>query len=174
MTSVLIIVEMTSGYSLILPLMIANMTAYVLARHYRPTPIYEALLEQDGIHLRDRAVLDTLEELEIEQIVRPRDATFVSFSPASRARELLAATGAHLRQVAFPVLDADARLVGLLYAEDLADPARRSPSSSSWSMRPTSCARRRACATTRTCARPSSSCATRGCARCPSSTRAAG
>ncbi len=120
MTSVLIIVEMTSGYSLILPLMIANMTAYVLARHYRPTPIYEALLEQDGIHLRDRAVLDTLEELKIEQIVRPRDATFVSFSPASRARELLAATGAHLRQVAFPILDADARLVGLLYAEDLA------------------------------------------------------
>jgi CIC family chloride channel protein len=51
MTSVLIIFEMTGGYGLILPLMIANMTAFVLARYWRHTPVYEALLAQDGIHL---------------------------------------------------------------------------------------------------------------------------
>jgi len=51
MTSVLIIFEMTGGYSLILPLMIANMSAYALARHWRHIPIYEALLLQDGITL---------------------------------------------------------------------------------------------------------------------------
>jgi CIC family chloride channel protein len=50
-TSVLIIFEMTGGYGLVLPLMLANMTSYILARHFRPTPIYEALLEQDGISL---------------------------------------------------------------------------------------------------------------------------
>ncbi len=51
MTSVLIIFEMTGGYGLVLPLMIANMTAFALARYWRHTPIYEALLEQDGIFL---------------------------------------------------------------------------------------------------------------------------
>ncbi|GAC1355995.1 MAG: chloride channel protein [Herpetosiphon sp.] len=51
MTSVLIIFEMTGGYELILPLMIANMIAYGLARLLRPLPIYDALLEQDGIQL---------------------------------------------------------------------------------------------------------------------------
>jgi CIC family chloride channel protein len=51
MTSVLIIFEMTGGYGLILPLMIANMSAFALARHWRRTPIYDALLAQDGIHL---------------------------------------------------------------------------------------------------------------------------
>jgi len=51
MTSVLIIFEMTGGYGLVLPLMIANMSAFALARHWRHTPIYEALLEQDGIFL---------------------------------------------------------------------------------------------------------------------------
>jgi CIC family chloride channel protein len=51
MTSVLIIFEMTGGYGLILPLMIANMSAYALARHWRHVPIYEALLLQDGIVL---------------------------------------------------------------------------------------------------------------------------
>ena len=120
MTSVLIIVEMTSGYSLILPLMIANMTAYVLARHWRPEPIYEALLAQDGIHLRDRAVLDTLDELKLERLIRPRDETFVSFHPASSATALLAATWGEVNQRAFPVLDRDEKLVGLIYATDLA------------------------------------------------------
>ena len=42
---------MTSSYGLILPLMIANMLAYVIAHRFRPVPIYEALLEQDGVHL---------------------------------------------------------------------------------------------------------------------------
>jgi chloride channel protein, CIC family len=53
MTSVLIIFEMTGGYGLVLPLMIANMSAFALARHWRRTPVYEALLAQDGIDLRE-------------------------------------------------------------------------------------------------------------------------
>jgi CIC family chloride channel protein len=51
MTSILIVFEMTGGYGLVLPLMIANMTAFALARYWRETPIYEALLAQDGIEL---------------------------------------------------------------------------------------------------------------------------
>ena len=51
MTSVLIIFEMTGGYGLVLPLMIANMSSFALARHWRRTPVYDALLQQDGVHL---------------------------------------------------------------------------------------------------------------------------
>ena len=51
MTSVLIVFEMTGGYGLVLPLMIANMTAFALARYWRKVPVYEALLAQDGIVL---------------------------------------------------------------------------------------------------------------------------
>jgi chloride channel protein, CIC family len=51
MTSILIVFEMTGGYGLVLPLMIANMSAFALARHWRPIPVYEALLLQDGIEL---------------------------------------------------------------------------------------------------------------------------
>jgi CIC family chloride channel protein len=54
MTSVLIIFEMTGGYGLVLPMMIANMSAFALARYWRHTPVYEALLEQDGIYLDRR------------------------------------------------------------------------------------------------------------------------
>jgi CIC family chloride channel protein len=51
MTSVLIVFEMTGGYGLVLPLMIANMSAFALARRWRIVPVYDALLAQDGIHL---------------------------------------------------------------------------------------------------------------------------
>jgi len=51
MTSVLIIFEMTGGYGLVLPLMIANMSAFALARHWRRIPVYDALLAQDDIYL---------------------------------------------------------------------------------------------------------------------------
>lgn len=69
-TSVLIIFEMTGSYGLILPLMIANMTAYAVARHFRPVAIYDALLEQDGIHLphkRSGAVAHALEQLRVSE-----------------------------------------------------------------------------------------------------------
>ncbi len=66
MTSVLIIFEMTGGYGLILPLMIANMSAFVLARHWRRTPVYEALLAQDGIYLpHETRPLDPPEDTEL-------------------------------------------------------------------------------------------------------------
>ena len=51
MTSILIVFEMTGGYGLVVPLMIANMSAFALARHWRPMPVYDALLAQDGIYL---------------------------------------------------------------------------------------------------------------------------
>lgn len=50
-TSIIIIFEMTGNYALILPLMVANITSYAVASRLNPTPIYDALLLQDNIHL---------------------------------------------------------------------------------------------------------------------------
>ncbi len=51
MTSVFMIFEITQDYQILVPLMVANMLSFVIARRYQRTPIYHALLEQDGIHL---------------------------------------------------------------------------------------------------------------------------
>ena len=65
-TSVLIIFEMTGSYGLVLPLMVANMISYVIARRFRPLPIYEALLEQDGIVLPHATpAVHPLEQLQV-------------------------------------------------------------------------------------------------------------
>jgi CIC family chloride channel protein len=115
MTSVLIIIEMTSGYSLILPLMIANMTAYGLARHLRPTPIYDALLDQDGVHLRENAVVHALEGMRLEHVFRAGPAP-ITFQPTARARDLLLHAGA---QEVYPVVDASGAMAGLIKNEDI-------------------------------------------------------
>ena len=49
MTSVIMIFEVTRDYTIIVPLMIANMCSYVLAQKLQRLPIYEALSRQDGI-----------------------------------------------------------------------------------------------------------------------------
>ena len=51
MTSVLMIFEMTQDYSVIVPLMIANLVSLFVASGLQKEPIYEALAVQDGIHL---------------------------------------------------------------------------------------------------------------------------
>ena len=75
-TSVLIIFEMTGSYGLILPLMISNMTAFALARHFRPVPIYEALLHQDRIYLPRRGHLShALEQLRVGSAMTAKPVT---------------------------------------------------------------------------------------------------
>jgi len=51
-TSMLIIIELTQSYTLILPLMAGNLLAYAIAYKLRPIPVYDALLLQDGICLK--------------------------------------------------------------------------------------------------------------------------
>jgi chloride channel protein, CIC family len=51
MTSVLMIFEMTQDYSVIVPLMIANLVSLFVASKLQEEPIYEGLAIQDGIHL---------------------------------------------------------------------------------------------------------------------------
>lgn len=118
MTSVLIIVEMTSGYSLILPLMIANMTAYILARSFRHVPIYDALLAQDGIHLEENAVADSFEGVRIDSLMNLKQQ-FTTFLPATSAYEVKRQVAEADRQDVYPVLDKEGCLLGMITGEEL-------------------------------------------------------
>jgi CIC family chloride channel protein len=111
-TSVLIIFEMTGGYGLVLPLMIANMTAYALARRIRPTPIYDALLAQDGIHLPHgrTAASHVLEQLTVSTAMTQTLASLPAGDTVARAAELTRDLG----HSAYPVVEPDGRFVGVL------------------------------------------------------------
>jgi len=51
MTSVFMIFEITQDYQILVPLMVANLLSFIIARRFQPEPVYHALLHQDGIHL---------------------------------------------------------------------------------------------------------------------------
>src|SRR5205085_9654407 len=51
LTSVIMIFELTRDYTIIVPLMIANLIAFFISQKFQREPIYEALAHQDGMHL---------------------------------------------------------------------------------------------------------------------------
>ncbi len=51
LTSVIMIFEMTRDYTIIVPLMIANLISFYISYRLQKEPIYEALQHQDGLHL---------------------------------------------------------------------------------------------------------------------------
>ncbi len=117
-TSVLIIVEMTDGYSLILPLMIANMTAYVLARRWGGKAIYDALLEQDGIELDVARPPDALEAAPVDSVAVAPTLCY-QFTPATRAAEVKRIFEHSAHQRVFPVVDPEQRLLGIVTSEEI-------------------------------------------------------
>ncbi|MEZ5427733.1 MAG: chloride channel protein [Pyrinomonadaceae bacterium] len=111
-TSVIIIFEMTGAYSLILPLMVANTISYILAQRQRPKPIYEALLEQDGVTMphREKSNQKVLESIRVGQAM--------NINPISLNKDLTVGEAAKFAQgkdfSVFPVVDAKSRYVGII------------------------------------------------------------
>jgi CIC family chloride channel protein len=115
-TSIVIIFEMTNNYSMILPLMAANITSYAIARRISPMPIYDALLMQDGLHLphpqghplrqvRARAAMTR------EMVTLNHDSTV-----ADAQAQLVGREGPHQ---AYPLLDLEGRLLGMVETAEI-------------------------------------------------------
>jgi CIC family chloride channel protein len=115
-TSVLIIFEMTGAYGLVLPLMLANMTSYVIARRLRPTPIYEALLAQDGIVLpHDKPVAHPLEQLLVSNAMT---SDVISVQPSQTSSEAIALVSSTNFNT-LPVVDASGAVLGTVSVSQL-------------------------------------------------------
>jgi chloride channel protein, CIC family len=110
-TSVLIIFEMTGGYGLVLPLMISNTVAYLLARRFFREAIYEQLLHQDGLHLpNEQRVATTLSTLQVRDAMTTHLVTLSAEQSVHAARESVAPRPFTM----FPVIDANGVVVGVV------------------------------------------------------------
>jgi CIC family chloride channel protein len=111
-TSVLIIFEMTGSYGLVLPLMIASMISYSVARRWRPVPLYEALLLQDGVSLphRDLPTPHALEHLAVGRVMTREPYTIDASECAAVALDRVSG----LQFSSYPVVDGRGCLVGLV------------------------------------------------------------
>lgn len=115
-TSIIIIFEMTNNYSIILPLMVANITAYALATRLSPTPIYDALLLQDGIHL-PHTQRHALRQIHVRAAMTRDVITVKGSTKVAAAFEYVQALPHHYHS--YPVVDEAGALSGLFTFNDL-------------------------------------------------------
>jgi CIC family chloride channel protein len=114
LTSVIMIFEVTRDYTIIVPLMIANLLAYYVSSRLQEEPIYEALLHQDGIHLPSGAGARAR-----ETVLRVKDGLHPGGEPLPASltvAEALARVNHH--QQAWPVADGGG-LRGMISAQRL-------------------------------------------------------
>jgi chloride channel protein, CIC family len=55
-TATVIVFEITTDFNLLLPLMICSITAFIVGEKLSPGSVYDRLLEQQGIHLKDKHI----------------------------------------------------------------------------------------------------------------------
>lgn len=116
LTAIIIIFEMTDDYGLILPLMMVCVISYLVARRIHPESIYSESLRRSGDHIRHGADRSILERVQVSECYnRDPDVVLVD----APLRELLSQLR-ESRQSAFPVVDRELRLSGLLSYADVA------------------------------------------------------
>jgi CIC family chloride channel protein len=114
MTSVVMIFEMTRDYNVIVPLMISNLISLFIASRLQPKPIYEALSEQEGIHLPTAESRNRSADRQVARIMR---SSAQSLSAETSAREALA----EFRTSKFNTLlvTDNSKLIGVINLPDL-------------------------------------------------------
>jgi CIC family chloride channel protein len=115
-TAIVIIMEMTADFELVLPLMIVAVTAYVVAERVDPGSLYERLLAAKGIvSAPSTPTADVLASLKAKDFMHTPVETLAQELTVAAAVQIFARSPHR----GFPVL-AEGRLVGMLTQTDLA------------------------------------------------------
>ncbi|MBW4580119.1 MAG: chloride channel protein [Tildeniella nuda ZEHNDER 1965/U140] len=120
-TAIVIVFEITTNFSLVLPLMISSVTAYLVAERLFPGSIYTHLLDLKGIRIEPAVVQDGLwARLTAADVMQQKVETLSSQMMLDDVMQAFARS--HHR--GFPVVD-DSRLVGIVTLTDLDKVAQR-------------------------------------------------
>jgi chloride channel protein, CIC family len=71
LTSVFMVLEVSGNYSIVLPVILANTIAYLVARSLQPYPIFETFTHQDGLDLPSMEEQREESVLHLEDALRP-------------------------------------------------------------------------------------------------------
>ncbi|MFM7449574.1 MAG: chloride channel protein [Leptolyngbyaceae cyanobacterium] len=114
-TAIVIVFEMTTNFNLVLPLMIASVTAYLVAELLAPGSLYTHLLELKGIQLQSQVMTEELwTRLTAADVMQQRVETL----PSQMLLDGVMQTFGRSHHRGFPVVEAG-RLVGIVTQTDL-------------------------------------------------------
>lgn len=114
-TSIMIVMEMTFDYQLILPLMAAVSASFLVSSLLDDASIYTMKLSRRGVYLRQGIHVDAMKIIEVREVMT-RQPTILR--PDMDTQEVLAVID-ETHHTKYPVVDYDGRVVGTLIAEDL-------------------------------------------------------
>lgn len=114
-TGILIVFEMTNDYGIVLPLMVATVISYLVARRLEPDSLYSGWLRRRGERIAHGAARDVLAELRVADAY---DRNPQVIGEAATVAQLLEHLGGG-EQTAFPVVDEELRLTGVITLADL-------------------------------------------------------
>jgi CIC family chloride channel protein len=123
LTAILLLFEMTSDYAIILPLMVAVVSAVLTARIVDPESIYTLKLARRGIKLRQEPETSLLAVTPIEDIMTRKVQTVPFDFPIGKL-------GRHfnkLKRTGFPVVDAMGKLIGIVTFAEAQDAYSHEP-----------------------------------------------
>ena len=107
--------ELTGGYDLFLPLLMASTISYGTIKMFEPFSIYTMRLAREGkllTHHKDRAVLTLLK---MGNVI---ETDFVSVRPEMNLKEMVDAISRSTRNL-FPVVDGEGKLLGVVLLDEI-------------------------------------------------------
>lgn len=115
LTAVFLIAEITGGYTLMIPLMIVSATSFAIVKYFEPYSLDTKKLAQKGQLLKGNKDSTILHIMEIRHLI---EHEFQSVSPEATLGELVQVI-AHSRRNIFPVVNAERKLEGIVYLENV-------------------------------------------------------
>lgn len=110
LTGMFLIAEITDGYSLILPLMLVCVTAYVSKSYFEPYSLNSRDLILSGKLIQGDKDREVLSHIEIDSII---ETDLQKVDPKDKLRKLVEVVAISKRNI-FPVVDKDGRLMGIV------------------------------------------------------------
>ncbi len=123
LTAILIVFEMSNDYSMILPLMVATITAGYLAQALYPESIYTIKLTRRGIRFSQGRDLDIMQSVQVGEVMNTHPVTVSVDEPLVDLYRKFQETNL----LGFPVVDSEGALAGIVTLQDLERVLARDP-----------------------------------------------
>lgn len=115
LTAMLIVFEMSNDYLIILPLMVAGVTACYFAQWLHPESIYTLKLSKRGIRFSEGRDMDIMQGVRVSEVMKINPLTIHKDKPLYELMSLFQESNI----LGFPVMEDNTRLYGIVTLQDL-------------------------------------------------------
>ena len=115
LTAIFLIAEITSGYALLVPLMIVSSISFLITRFYNPYSVYTKKLGQQGNLPEANKDIVVLNHMKISNYI---EKNFNAVHPDQTLGDLIKAISISKRNI-FPVINEDGSLAGVILLDDI-------------------------------------------------------